>query len=203
MKKNYLLLSNSIENMRRNFEALGEGGVAEVSRQLKDLEAENTALSGEIRSLGKQLETSEAAISARIGELEGRVADNRVDPKILEKIDTMDGRFEEVETKLSSLSQEQRNSTNDVRQEHAKVIQDLDGLRASLQNAATQYSEIAELKRTQDTLTGKLEALAARASELATQPPAEPAPPLETDVHAIRENLEDIRRFMSALSQKL
>ncbi len=216
LKKNHLALSHSMESQQRELSALKEAVSGSGLKRFNDAQIENEALRTEYKQLVKRVEEVDAAASARLAQLEQKQAVHdaepkvEIDPRVLSQIQQMDARISELQGEVASGGARTAREAAELGTRLDKTVAGFEDMHNSLQGVTVRHAEIGELKKNDDLLAEKLHGLGAQAESiedrlatLLAQPPPEPAPPLEADVHAIRENLDQIRHFMSTLAQKL
>lgn len=174
-----------------------------------------------------ELETrprTDPQVLARIPEMESRFADlekrfGSLGQQFLERVEhesasvrkdveslrhAQDGisvRYSEIgELKKNQLVTSDRLDT--IQQEIA-AIKSENSLESLSTKAAVLAKEVAALKAEWRQVLNTHEALETQIAALRDKPPPEPVPPVEEAIHAIRQNLDEIRRFMSTISGKL
>lgn len=221
-------LQSRLQHLEAQLEAAlaDKSGGQEASENQRTTEARLASMDGRISNLQAQaaqapvvdprldfdnitkelagMQTSLQSVTARFASMDGRISD----------LQTQSAQAKVVEPQLDL----------------DKFTKELAGMQTSLQNVTVRYSEIGELKKNHLVLSNSVDAILRDLSLLkddsskgASKKIAEfekevtalsaevrqmlkdrqDLPPLEVDVHSIRENLEEIRRFMSSLSQKL
>src|SRR5439155_12133648 len=107
------------------------------------------------RPLLEQLHQVESRLEALPGELAGQIEAN-----LSEWARGVDARFSELEESLkSATAQPAQKENSEAIIELGKVLKELDGLRAALQNVTVRYSEIGELKKNYLYFANTLESL--------------------------------------------
>jgi chromosome segregation ATPase len=219
-------LQSRLQHLEAQLEAAlaNKSGGQEDSENQRRIDARLASLDGRISNL--QAQAAQAAVDPRLDfenitkELAGMQS----------SIQNVMARLTSLDDRISSLQSESAQAKGEPQVELDKFTKELAATQTSLQNVTVRYSEIGELKKNHLVLSNSVDAilrdlalLKDDSSKGATKKIAEfdkeltalraevrqmlkdrqDLPPLEVDVHSIRENLEEIRRFMSSLSQKL
>lgn len=213
LKKNQLVLSNKLDSLRQMYESTGKEALNGISGRLSELDQEVRALRAEVRqsinkieALPQQPATSEAPLlreeiaalnrqrsdegeqmRSALGALESKLNESLLSLSSLpEKVKTLASQIQSVEQRCQPPAP--AHQTNGASKDPGKV-QELDRLVASLR------------KEAQD-LQARLRSVESKLQPGSRQTNAGPEVSYQSDLRAIRENLDDIRRFMSALGQK-
>lgn len=216
LKKNHLSLSHFMESQARELAALKEAVSGSGLKRFDDAQIENEALRTECKQLAKRVEEVDAAASMRLAQLEEKQARRDAEPKIpagltvLSQIQQVGARLSELQSEVACDGEHTAREAAELRTRLDNTVAGLEDMQNSLQRVTARSADIGELKKNHHLLAEKLHDLGAQAESiegrlatLLAQPLPEPLPPLEADVHAIRDNLDQIRHFMSTLAQKL
>jgi chromosome segregation ATPase len=226
LKKNYLILRNMLESLQQSMETFRKESANGPSARTAELEKEVFALRAEVRKAYERMELLEVPVApaapagefARVKEvltlkeeltavsksrsedrerilsdlqaLESRVGD-RLQPliKLPEKLESFSSQIRKIDQQYQPLSKTLEivcNATNGAPQKIADLGKDFAALRE-------------EFLQTQS----QMQALQEKLDGLETFAPQGDAAPTHGDMQAIRQNLDEIRRFMSTLSKKL
>ena len=219
-----------LQSRLQHLEAQLEAALDEKSRGpdtfeiQRTMDARLTSMDGRISNL--QAQAAQAPV------VDSRVDFENIAKELAElntAIQNVRARLANMDDRVSNL-QAQSEQTRGVDADPDKFAKELAGMQTSLQNVTVRYSEIGELKKNHLVLSNSVDAIlrdlallkddssrggskkfaefekevtALRAEVRQMLKDRQDLPPLEVDVHSIRENLEEIRRFMSSLSQKL
>lgn len=63
-------------------------------------------------------------------------------------------------------------------------------------------NDISSLRSENEKLRNELHSAEEKIAAVLSHPPEEPRPPIEEDVHIIRETMDELRRFLSSIAQK-
>jgi chromosome segregation ATPase len=207
LKKNHLVLQNEIETLRRDQENLRNQPSNGTAVRLSQLESEVAALRAELRQTLKRLESTEAGLSAQLQETKTCQPAGPDSVAISSALARIDANLKE--DKAAWLQQKELFSSEmrrfeDWNQSVSTGLQETnDGLKEACRRIEGLVSDIRVLKQESTQLRTQVQALQDRG--LDTRPPdlADQPPAVETDLHDIREGMEQIRLFMQNLARKL
>ena len=188
LKKNHLIVQNSLESTQRDLVELTNRPSGDDARRTKELEAEVVALRAEVRQALAGLETPESAPIEQIQkELEGLKSASKVANQHGSEIANLRRDNTAIVSALESLQQSVSSNTNHISEgSHVDSRAELDQIRSDVRGTLSRV----------ETIGTKLEELSNHRSD-------EDPPALEADVQAIRKHLEQIRRFMGSVSEKV
>ena len=188
LKKNHLIVQNSLESTQRDLVELTNRPSGDDSRRTEELEAEVVALRAEVRQAVARLETPESGPIGQIQkELEGLKSASKVANQHGAEIANLRRDNTAIVSALESLQQSVSSNTNNRSDgSHVDLRAELDQIRSEVRGTLNQV----------ETIETKLEELSNHRSD-------EDPPELEADVQAIRKNLEQIRQFMGSVSEKV
>ncbi len=207
LKKNHLILLNKVESFQLQLEQATKAPERVVSNRVPELETEVLALRAEVRQTLKRLETLEGDSPGAAGNL-GVIVGELAESKKLhaEQIDQMQASFESmIKKELSPLSEfSTRLADSDQRQRSIEAA--FETLPTSVQEALQRISDIdqtvSSLRSEQEKLRNEVRASEEKITAIQARPPEEPRPPLEEDVHMIRQTMEDLRRLLDSAACK-
>lgn len=225
LKKNHLVLHNMIESLQQGMESLGKESTKAVAGKIAELEKEVFALKAEVRKAYERMESleaqappgtepSEAAalseisslreevvalgrlrteeqeqMQSELGALEAKVNESfQILTKLPEKLESFSSQILRLEPQCQPLNQ----TPDEVSGAGSVVPQKI----TDLGRQATELREALLKARSQ------MQALQAQFDDFAAHPPLRGSAPAQVDMFAIRENLDEIRRFMTTLSRK-
>jgi chromosome segregation ATPase len=207
LKKNHLILLNKVESFQLQLEQAAKTQERAVSNRVPELETEVLALRAEVRQTLKKLEALEAASPAAaqdVGVLSGELAEYK--KMHAEQIEQMQAAFDStLKKELAHLPEiTDQVAGSDQRQRSLETA--LEELRQSVSEAVRQVSDIDQaisaLRSEQGKLRSDLRCSEEKLTTILARPPEEPRPPLEEDVHVIRETLDELRRFLNSTARK-
>jgi hypothetical protein len=214
LKKNQLVLSNRLDSLRQMYESTGQEALNGISGRLSELDQEVRALRAEVRqSISKVEVLSQQPPAPHAPLLREEIAAlnrQRADEgeKMRSALGALESKLNESLLSLSSLPEKVRNLTNQIQ----SVEQRCQPLAAALDRNTGNKDpkKIQELDRSVESLRKEAQELQTRLQNIESKlqtdsrsPNGEPEVSYQSDLRTIRENLDDIRRFMSALGQKL
>jgi len=226
LKKNHLVLHNMLESLQQGMESLGRESTKAVAGKIAELEKEVFALKAEVRKAYERMESLEsqappatepsktAALSEISSLREEVVALGRLRAEEQEQMQSELGALEakvdesfEILTKLPEKLESFSSQILRLDQQYQPLSETLETVSSAASGAP---QEIADLGRQATELRDELlqarsqmQALQAQFDNFAARPPLRASAPAQVDVCAIRENLDEIRRFMTTLSRKL
>jgi chromosome segregation ATPase len=104
-------------------------------------------------------------------------------------LESLKAQIESLDEKIQPLSA-RVDKASKTADEVPQTVEDVQRDLVLLQDQARQIQE-------------RLQTMEERLEILAVEPTSEPQTPLHSDMHAIRENLDEIRRFMATVAQKI
>lgn len=225
LKKNHLVLHNMIESLQQGMESLGKESTKAAAGKIAELEKEVLALKAEVRKAYERMESLEAQVppltepsevpasgeisalkeevaalgrlraeeqqqmQSGLGALEAKVNESfQILTKLPEKLESFSSQVLQMEQQRQCLNLTPE-KVSDAGSEAAQEITDLGRQAAELREALLQARS-------------QMQALQAQFDNFAMHPPLRASAPAEVDMCAIRENLDEIRRFMTTLSRK-
>lgn len=172
LKKTNLVLQNHMDSIRHELESLRKEPSNGVEAKVAELQAEMVALRAEVQQSWKQLQALQTTSPGGNG-------------------------IRELKDEVAGIKKLRSDEAEKIRQAVSGASERIGSLSTQLQSMA------GELKRVDRELASSqvdYRALSERLSSLETTSDF-PRPPLEEDVHAIREHLADIRRFVGILQK--
>jgi chromosome segregation ATPase len=180
LKKNDLVLLSHVESIRRDLETLKKQPSNGASAKLAEIQTDVAALHAEVRQSWKQLEALELLPAGQTVELRA-LKDELANFK--------ESKIEEAQKLQLALAA----SSDRI----LRLTQQLEALSTDLKRVDQAFSTVqADIM----ILASRLGTTEQKVSALETTADL-PRPPLEDDVHAIRDNLDEIRRFVSKLQK--
>ncbi len=204
LKKNHLILLDKVESFRSQLERSQTGNHQAASNRVPVLETEVLALRAEVRQVLKRMEDLEAAPAADLngvmmGLEESRKAYSEQSARMQEAVEAT---LEKELTPLFNLPKQLADI--DQRQQCLEK-----GFRDICEGAKETSKRISDIDRSasalrveQEKIRSELRCSEERIASILARPPEEPRPPLEEDVHVIRETLDELRRFLNTTPRK-
>jgi chromosome segregation ATPase len=207
LKKNHLILLNKVESFQQQLDQARKTQEQAVSNRIPGLETEVHALRSEVRQSLKRLEALEAASPVTALDLGGIKAElvgfkkmhaeqgDRIQAVFEAKLKKELAPLSNIREQWSRIDQRQQSLEKRLEQIHeheTEASQEINDIGKSISSLHTQQEKV------QSELRSAKEEIAA----ILSRPPEEPRPPLEEDVHAIRETLEELRRFLNSITKK-
>ena len=207
LKKNHLVLQNEIETLRRDQETLRKQPANGTPARITQLESEVGALRAELRQTLKRLESMEADFAAQLQEVRASAPANPDGAGMSSALAQLNANLKEDKAAWAQrsefLSSELRRF-EDWNQSMSTGLQETsDGLKESCRRIDSLTSDVRVLKQESMQLRTQLQALQGRAQEPGPSRDTDRPSPVEGDLHAIKEGLDQIRVFMQTLAQKL
>jgi chromosome segregation ATPase len=200
LKKNHLVLMSQMESIRQEMDSSKKESAAALSSKIPELEMEVHALRAEVRQAINRLETIESYPLSSAQDLQS--LRNEVETlkethaNELAKTQAAIAGLEAVLTeRLSSVTglPEDLKWVNQrcqfLEENLARVCQDLNG---AFKKTADLDDGITSILGESQQVRGELQALGEKLEQVMSQPPPEPRPPMEEDVHAIRNDLRRV-----------
>jgi chromosome segregation ATPase len=217
LKKNHLILLNKMESLQHNLETSRREPSNGMHDKIGQMEKEVSALRAEVRQAlngfeeggsspehgSTELEKLKAEIvefaqiqkeekeriQTALSGLESKIKDSsRTGTRIPERIESLATYIRRIEQQYQSLTS---------RVEEA--LQSSEGTTAKIEK---RQRDIHALKQDNHQFNERLAALESRTEDLILQVSKGAQPPLHADMHAIRENLDEIRNFISNIASK-
>jgi chromosome segregation ATPase len=226
LKKNHLVLRDMIESLQQTTEGFRNESFAGNSAKIGELEKEVLALRAEVRRAYQRVENLEATglqvkrpssgpdplkeisslreelanagkiraaehdrIQSEVGALQGRVNET------LQTLTALPGKLESFCSQIRHLDQQYQ----PLKEGLAAVSGAIDGTPQKIADLTLDLTTLREgFSQLQERVQAMQEGLDSRASS-----PAGPGVPGQTDMTLIRDNLDEIRRFIITLSQKI
>jgi chromosome segregation ATPase len=207
LKKNHLVLQNEIETLRRDQENLRNQPSNGTAARLSQIESEVAALRAELRQALKRLESTEAEFSAQLQEARSCRPAGPDSVAISSALARVDANLKE--DKAAWLQQKEFFSSEmrrfeDWNQSVSTGLQETnDGLKEACRCIEGLVTDIRVLKQESMQLRTQVQALQEQGRETRPRDSADQPPAVETDLHDIREGMEQIRVFMQNLARKL
>jgi len=207
LKKNHLVLQNEIETLRRDQENLRNQPSSSAAAGLSQLGSEVAALRAELHQFLKRLESMEAESSARLqeaGSIQPAGPDGTAMSSSLARIDANLKEDKAAREQLKGFFSSELRRLEDWSQSVSTGLQETnDGLKGACLRIEGLISDMQDLKQESMGLRAQVQALKDRSQE--TDPPelVNQPPGVDTDLHAIREGMDQIRLFVQNLSRKL
>jgi predicted nucleic acid-binding Zn-ribbon protein len=225
LKKNHLVLQNTIEALQQSMESLGKESTKAAAGKIAELEKEVFALKAEVRKAYERMESletqgapvtapSEATALSEISSLREEVAalgrlrteERQQIQSELGALQTKVGESLEIVTKLpeklesfSSQILRLNEQGQPLGQTAGEVPSGGNGDPQKITELGRQATELhAELLQARS----QIQALQAQFDNFAAHPLLTASAQAQVDMYAIRENLDEIRRFMTTLSHK-
>lgn len=207
LKKNHLILLNKVESFQHQLDQARKAQEQGVSTGIPELETEVHALRAEVRQTLKRLERLEEAspvTALDIGAMKAELAGFK---KLhSEQVDRVQDAFEsKLKRELAQLPNIQEQWTR-IDQRQQSLEKSLDEIRENGRQASEEIMDIGEgissLRSQQEKVHIELCSAEEKIAAILSRPPEEPRPPLEEDVHAIRETLEELRCFLNSITKK-
>ena len=227
LKKNHLVMRDMIEALQQVAESVRKESTIGTSVKIAELQKEVSALGAEVRKAYEHIDSLESAAAAAFSVQE---ASPLIEVKSLREEMAAAGRLhgeeqEDVRSQLGSL----RSKVEEAFQFLAALPEKVETQACQLSRLDQQYQplttmleqvctatngapqKIAELGREIEKLRGDMSQMQSQMQAL-THRLAEPVPPgkavaggmpAQDDMCAIRENLDEIRRFMASMSRRL
>jgi chromosome segregation ATPase len=207
LKKNHLVLLNKMEALERQVEQLSNSQERGASNRVPELETEVSALRAEVRQSMKRLEALESSAPADSQQLSAvrdeLTASKRLCSEQSEKLQSSVGEMLQRELAPFSGLAKQMAAVDQRQQSLEKCF---DEVSAGRKEASEKIEDIARMvsvfRSEQEKLRSELRWSEEKITALLARPPEEPRPPLEEDVHAIRETLEEFQRFLNSVTKK-
>ncbi len=216
LKKNHLVLLSNMESIQQALEELKREPAKWASGSVTSLENEVHALRAEVHHGIKRIEALEAGspkndASALREELSAiRSFQSDEGEKTQSVLTALESKLDSRLASLSQLPGQLAALADDLKrvdaqyQPLANEVESLrDATKGALKKLSDLFAEVTTVGSEAKRASAQLHALEEKISSQAPPAPVEPAPPLETEVRAIREGLDQIRQFMNSLSQKL
>ena len=226
LKKNHLVLQNLIESLQQSVESSRAAANESSLGKIPDLEKEVLALRAENRKTLERMELLEPQVFptavpreiTSVQEMSSLKEDVAAFNKLgMEEMCRMQAELsalgtrvnegfqihEEFPEKLASLAAKIRS----LDQQYQPLCQSIERLKsqtsAPLQNIAELSGEVFALREGLLQAQSQMQSLQVQIDSYAAPVAAEASPPTLTDIHLIRENLDEIRGFMAKMSRKI
>jgi chromosome segregation ATPase len=212
LKKNHLILLNKMESLQHNLETISREPSSRTQDRFGQIEKEVSALRAEVRQALNGFESGVAstkhdsseleAVKAELAQiarlrmegeertqsalsgLESKISESsRAGAGILERIEALANYIRRIEQQLQPLS----NSVEEALRTSEGLPTTIEDVQRDLTSVREDYQQVHD----------RLEVLENRIEGVALQISKDPQPPLHADMHAIRENLDEIRRFIA------
>lgn len=207
LKKNHLILLNKVESLEHQLDRAKMTQEQAVSNRIPDIETEVHALSAEVRQTLQRTEALEALSPAPSRDI-GAITEEMAGFKKMhsDRIEEVRAALElKLKKELAPLSKIFEQLTH-IEQKQQLLEKSLDEIRASANEASQRITEIcnniSSLHSEDEKLRSELRSAEEKIAAVLSPPPEEPRPPIEEDVHIIRETLDELRRFLSSIAQK-
>jgi len=226
LKKNHLVLRDMVESLQHASESFRKAPANGNNAKITELEKEVSALKAEVRKAYERVELLESHLAEPASHPE--TAPLREVVSLREEFANTDkhraGEQQQIQNELHALEAKICATLSSVaqfpediatisssiyliNQQHQQLAETLEQVS---QTAGTVPPKTVELTREVDFLReeclqtrAQIQALEEKLNSLAPLPSYETPPPAQGDMHAIRENLDEIRHFMATLSRKL
>jgi chromosome segregation ATPase len=226
LKKNHLVLRDMVESLQHASESLKKAPANGNSAKITELDKEVSALKAEVRKAYERVELLESHLAET--SLPPEAAPLCEVASLREEFANADkqraGKQQQIQKELSALEAKFCATLSGV----AKFPEDMATISARIHHMNQQYQQLAEtleqvsqaantvppktieLTREVDFLReeclqtrAQIQALEEKLNNLVPIPSYETTTPAQSDMHAIRDNLNEIRHFMATLSRKL
>ncbi len=225
LKKNHLVLRDMIESLQQTTEGFRNEAVAGNSAKIAELEKEVLALRAEVRRAYQRVENLETTglqikqplgldplkeISSLREELAtaGRIRAAEHD-RIQSEVGALQGKVSETLQTLTALPEKLESFSSQIRrldQQYQPLTAGLAAVTGAIDGTPQMIADLSrDLTTLQEGFTQLQVRVQAMQEGLVPQAPslADPGLPGKTDMTMIRDNLDEIRRFMTTLSQKI
>ena len=206
-KKNHLILLNKVESFQQQLDHAKKTQEQAVSKRIPEIETEVHALRAEVRQTLKGMEALEALSPAPSREL-GAITEEMAGFKKmqLDQVEQVRAALEQkLKMELTPLSKISEQLSR-IEQRQQSLEKSLDEIRLGGDEASQKITDICKnissLRSENEELKSELRAAEGKIAAVLSQPPEEPRPPLEEDVHVIRETLDELRRFLTSIANK-
>jgi uncharacterized protein YukE/archaellum component FlaC len=213
LKKNQLVLSNRLDSLRQMYESTGKEALKGISGRLSELDQEVRALRAEVRQsiskvevLAQQPTAPEAPLlREEIDALNRQRSDEG--EKMRLALGALESKLNESLLSLSSLPEKVKTLASQIQnveqrcQPPAAVLDRSGGNRDPKKIQELDHS-VASLRKEAQELQARLQNVESKLQPGSRPPNGESEVSYQSDLRAIRENLDDLRRFMSALGPK-
>ena len=214
LKKNQLVLSNRLDSLRQTYESTGQEALNRITGRLAELDQEVRALGAEVRQsinkvevLAQQPAAPEAPLlREEIAALNRQRSDEG--EKMRSALGVLELKLNESLLSLSSLPEKVKSLASQIQsveqrcQPPAAALDRNAGSRDPKKIQELDHS-VASLRKEAQELQTRLQSVESKLQTASRSSNGEPEVSYQSDLRAIRENLDDLRRFMSGLDQKL
>jgi len=226
LKKNHLVLQNLIESLQQSVESTRAAAHEGSAGKIPELEKEVLALRAESRKTMERMESLEAhayptAMPGENGSLQEMPSwkeDVTAVSKLgMEEMCRMQAELSALGTRVNEGLQIHENSPEklaslaaeirSLEQQYHPLCQSIEKLNSqtsgTLQNITDLNGQVFALREGLLQVQSQIQSLQAQIDCYAAPVAAETSPPTLTDIHLIRENLDEIRSFMAKMSGKI
>lgn len=207
LKKNHLILLNRVESLEHQLDRARMTQEQAVSKRIPDIETEVHALSAEVRQTFQRVETLEALSPTPSRDM-GAIAEEMAGFKKMhsDQVEEVRASLElKLKRELAPLSKilEQLTRIEEKQQSLDKSLDEIHGSGdVASQRIIEICNDISSLRSENEKLRNELHSAEEKIAAVLSHPPEEPRPPIEEDVHIIRETMDELRRFLSSIAQK-
>ncbi len=214
LKKNHLVLLSRIEALERSYKATGQEAFQGLAGRLSEMEKEIAALRAEVRQAISRAEALQQAapvpqvpdvlpLKAELAELQKLRSDES--EKMRVALGALESKLNESLVPLSSLAERVQSLAGQIQRVEQRFQPPADPSRgdgASGKIAGLQEA-LSSLQKDWQQIEKRLRVLESRMEAAGKAAPGRGDNLTNSDVQVIRESLDEIRRFMLALHQKL
>lgn len=213
LKKNHLVLLSRLEALEQSYKATGQAAFQGLAGRVTDMEKEVAALRAEVRQALSRAEAIQSAPALQVPDVQPLKAElaelHRIRSDESEKmrlaLGALESKLNESLRPLSGLAERVQSLAGQVKQveQRFQPAADLSGGDGTAGKIADFKEALSSLQKDWRQIEKRLRVLESRMEAAGKPAPGRSENLSNADVQVIRESLDEIRRFMLALHQKL